>query len=163
VNETPLWKRDFPYTSSGEEGVTRRDFTRFLMGASVAAAGGGGLMALWASLRSINTGEPAPIVPLDRVPVAGSYLFDYPTPNDPAILLRLGEESVIAFSQKCTHLGCVVYWAPEEERLLCPCHEGVFNLEGRPVAGPPDRPLGRIDVEVRGGTVWALGVGEGLE
>lgn len=157
MNDTPIWRRDFPYTNAGEEGVTRREFTRFLMAASVAAAGGGGLMAWWASLRTINTGEPRSIVELAEVSVGASYLFDYPTRQDPAMLLRLDEETVIGFSQKCTHLGCVVYWAPEHGLLECPCHEGVFDLEGRPIAGPPERPLGRIALEVRDGTVWALG------
>lgn len=161
MSDKPLWRRDFPYTNYGEEGVTRREFTRFLMAASVAAAGSGGLMAWWASLRTVNTGEPQPIVELDQVPVGSSYLFDYPTDKDPAIILRLGEDTVIAFSQKCTHLGCVVYWDPDHTRLECPCHEGIFNLEGRPVAGPPERPLARIQVEVRDGTIWALGAAEG--
>src|SRR5690606_10978483 len=26
----PLWRREFPYTSAGDELVTRRDFTRYL-------------------------------------------------------------------------------------------------------------------------------------
>lgn len=155
--ETPIWRRDFPYTNAGEEGVTRREFTRFLMAASVAAAGGGGLMAIWASLRTVNTGEPRAIAALDEIPVGGSYLFEYPTEQDPAILLRLDEGRVIGFSQKCTHLGCVVYWAPADSRLECPCHEGIFDLEGRPIAGPPERPLARVEVELRDGTVWALG------
>ena len=99
------------------------------------------------------------IVALDDVPVGGSYLFSYPTADDPAILLQPEEGSLLAFSQKCTHLGCVVYWAPENRHLECPCHEGVFDLSGEPIAGPPDRPLGRIEVEVRDGTVWALGAG----
>ncbi|MFP3914795.1 MAG: ubiquinol-cytochrome c reductase iron-sulfur subunit [Actinomycetota bacterium] len=157
MSETPIWRRDFPYTSAGEEGVTRREFTRFLMAASVAAAGGGGLMAWWASLRTINTGEPREIVALDAVPVGGSHLFDYPTPRDPAILLRLDPQTVIGFSQKCTHLGCVVYWEPREGHLECPCHEGIFDLDGRPVAGPPERPLARIELEIRDGAVWAIG------
>lgn len=157
MSEPPIWRRDFPYTNAGEEGVTRREFTRFLMAASVAAAGGGGLMAWWASLRTIDTGEPQAVVALADIPIGGTHLFDYPTLQDPAILLRLEEETVIGFSQKCTHLGCVVYWAPEESRLECPCHEGIFNLEGRPVAGPPERPLARIDTEIRDGMVWALG------
>jgi len=65
---------------------------------------------------------------------------------------------VVAFSQKCTHLGCVVYFQAEENRWHCPCHEGNFDAEsGRVLAGPPTRPLGKIDVEVRDGTIWALG------
>jgi nitrite reductase/ring-hydroxylating ferredoxin subunit len=157
MNGEPIWRRDFPYTAQGEEGVTRREFTRFLVAASVAAAGGSGVAALWSSLRSVNTGSPMAIVALDELPVGGSHLFDYPSPSDPAILLHPEEGALLAFSQKCTHLGCVVYWAPEAGHLECPCHEGVFDLTGEPIAGPPERPLGRIDVEVREGIVWALG------
>jgi Rieske Fe-S protein len=152
----PVWKRDFPYTSEGEEGVTRREFTRFLVAASVAAAGGTGLTSVWASLKTVNTGVPTEIIALDEIEVAGSHLFAYPTPKDPAILLRPTADTVLGFSQKCTHLGCVVYWAPEHERLECPCHEGIFDLNGQPVAGPPERPLGRIEVEVHEGVVWAV-------
>src|SRR5690606_34316947 len=151
MSETPIWRRDFPYTSAGEEGVTRREFTRFLMAASVAAAGSGGLMAIWAQLRPINTGEARPVAELAEIPIGGSHLFQYPTDRDPAILLRLAEDEMVAFSQKCTHLGCVVFWNPEDTVLECPCHEGFFNLEGRPIAGPPERPLGRIELEVRDG------------
>ena len=46
-------------------------------------------VAVWSSLRSINHGEPRPIVRLDDVPVNGTHLFGYPTKDDPAILVRL--------------------------------------------------------------------------
>jgi Rieske Fe-S protein len=160
--ETPIWRRDFPHTSEGEERVTRREFARYLVAASVAVAGSGGIVSLWASLRSVNTGTERQIARLDQIPVGGSHLVEYPGPDDPAILIRPEEDVVLGFSQKCTHLGCVVFWAPEERRLHCPCHEGVFNLEGEPVAGPPDRPLGRIEVEVRSGVIWALGAAAGV-
>lgn len=160
TDRAPIWRRDFPYTSEGEERVTRREFARYLVAASVAVAGSGGVVSLWASLRSINTGVEREIVPIDQVPVGGSYLFQYPGPEDPAILIRPEAETVLGFGQKCTHLGCVVFWAPEDQLLECPCHEGVFDLSGEPVSGPPDRPLSRIDVEVRSGVVWALGIGD---
>ena len=66
----------------------------------------------------------------------------------------------MAFSQKCTHLGCVVYYEADEDRWHCPCHEGNFDAAHRRRASPArrPRPLGRIDVEVRDdGTIWALG------
>ncbi len=159
--QPPIWRRDFPYTAAGEEAVTRREFTRFLAAASVAVAGTGGLVSLWASLRSVTAGEPVEVVALDDVPVGESHLFAYPTANDPAILMRPDASTLVAFSQKCTHLGCVVYWAPQHQRLECPCHEGVFDLNGEPVAGPPERPLDRIDLEVRNGMVWAIPNGGG--
>jgi Rieske Fe-S protein len=155
----PRWRHDFPYQAAGEDEVTRREFTRILVaGAGAIAAGNVGL-AIWTQLRSINEGEPRAIVALDRVPVGDTYLFRYPDADDPAVLLRVNETDVVAFSQKCTHLGCVVFFEADEQRWHCPCHEGNFAARsGAVISGPPTRPLGRIEVEVRDdGQVWALG------
>lgn len=155
----PLWRAEFPLTSQGEELVARRDFTRYLLVASGAFAAGTAGAAVWATSQRANTGEPRPIVDLAEVPEGSEHLFRYPSDDDPAILVHLPGGELRAFSQKCTHLGCVVFYQPERERLHCPCHEGQFDpSSGDPTAGPPDRALTRIDVEVRDGTVWALGV-----
>jgi len=161
-HQDPIWKRDFPISASGEDDVTRRDFARYLVLASGAFAGSGALMSLWASLRKVESGTPSAVVDIDQVPVGGSHLFAYPTSRDPAILIRLAEDVVLGFSQKCTHLGCVVFWSGDDQHFECPCHEGFFSLEGRPIAGPPERPLARIDLEIRNGVVWALGAEKGL-
>lgn len=159
---TPLWRDEFPLTSGGEELVARRDFTRYLLAASGVFAAGAVGAAAWATLQRVNTGGPRPIVELADVPPGAEHLFRYPTEDDPAMLVHLPEGELRAFSQKCTHLGCVVFWQADQDRLYCPCHEGVFDpRSGDPTAGPPERPLARIDVEVRDGTVWALGVEEG--
>ena len=155
---TPIWRSDFPYEAAAEDEVTRREFARYLVGAAGVMAAGNVGIAAWTQLRRINTGEPREIVPLDDVPVGETYLFRYPADEDPAILVRLGDEEVVAFSQKCTHLGCVVYFEAEQDRWHCPCHEGNFDARtGEVISGPPPRPLGRIDVEIREGTIWALG------
>jgi Rieske Fe-S protein len=154
----PLWRRDFPYEAAAEEAVTRREFARYLVAGAGAMAVGNVGLAAWTQLRSINTGEPRAIVALDEVEVGGTHLFRYPTDDDPAVLVRLGEDEILGFSQKCTHLGCVVYFEAEEQRWHCPCHEGNFDVRtGAVLSGPPPRPLGRIDLEVRNGTIWAVG------
>ncbi len=154
----PTWKRDFPYEAAGEDEVTRREFARYLVaGAGVMAAGNLGIAA-WTQLRSINTGEPREVIALADVAIGDTHLFRYPTDGDPAILLRIADREVVAFSQKCTHLGCVVYFEADEDRWHCPCHEGNFEPRtGAVISGPPPRPLGRIEVEIRGDTIWALG------
>jgi Rieske Fe-S protein len=155
----PPWKRDFPYEAQAEEEVTRREFARYLvLGAGTMAAANVGI-AMWTQLRSINAGEPRAITPLGTVEVGGTFLFRYPGDDDPAILVRLADTDVVAFSQKCTHLGCVVYYEPDQQRWHCPCHEGNFEARtGAVISGPPTRPLGRIDLEVRDdGMIWALG------
>src|SRR5262245_16695498 len=155
----PKWRRDFPFTSEGEEEVTRREFARYLVLASAAYAAGSVGVAAWTSLRPVNRGAPRAIVASERIREGTAILFRYPTERDPAILVRLPDGSLRAFSQHCTHLGCVVHWSAERERMLCPCHDGAFDARtGAVLAGPPQRPLGRIDVEVRAdGMIWALG------
>jgi Rieske Fe-S protein len=153
-----LRRESFPKATAEEEDVTRREFVRYLVIASGAFAAANIGIAAWASTRSVNTGDPRAIVALDEVPIDGSYLFRYPTKDDPAILVRLGNGELHAFSQKCTHLGCVVIFEAADEEFYCPCHEGFFDAgTGEAVAGPPERPLGRIFVEDRDGIVWALG------
>ena len=156
--DPPVWQRDFPYEAAAEDEVTRREFARYLVGAAGVMAAGNVGLAAWTQLRRINSGQPRRIVALEDVAVGDTHLFRYPEEQDPAILLRLAEQEVVAFSQKCTHLGCVVYFEAEEDRWHCPCHEGNFAPRtGAVLSGPPPRPLGRIDVEIRDGAIWALG------
>jgi len=156
---TPVWLRDFPLTSAGEDAVSRRAFTRYLIGGSGVFAAATLGAAAWTSLRDLDTGIPTPVIKLDELAAGEAYLFRYPGPDDPAILLHLTSGEMVAYSQKCTHLGCVVFYEPEEAELVCPCHEGIFDpTTGDPTAGPPERPLPAIALEIRDDTVWALGI-----
>ena len=53
-----------------------------------------------------------------------------------------------ALSATCSHLGCRVTWDDSRGQYLCPCHGGVYDREGRVVAGPPPAPLTRLSVRV---------------
>jgi Rieske Fe-S protein len=59
----------------------------------------------------------------------------------------------VAISTRCAHLGCPVRWVPAAERFICPCHGGVYDLEGVRVGGPPPRPLDRFYTRVSDGYV----------
>jgi hypothetical protein len=59
------------------------------------------------------------------------------------------------------HLTCPVIPRVEKGELHCPCHNGIFDLlNGRPLAGPPRRPLASIKLEVRDGKIFAAGIEE---
>ena len=140
----PVWRQDFPITSAGEDEVTRREFVRYLVLASGGFAAGNVGIALWSSLRSINEGEPRAIVALDaRARGDGATCSaTRPAPIRRSSSICPGGE-LRAFSQKCTHLGCVVYYKPDTGEMECPCHEGVFDARtGDVLAGPPQRALG---------------------
>ena len=70
----------------------------------------------------------------------------------PVAILRHGRE-VTVVSLLCTHQGCKVRWTPSQNSYLCPCHDGAFDAEGRPIGGPPLEPLDRVPVVVEGDRV----------
>ncbi|MFQ6098201.1 MAG: ubiquinol-cytochrome c reductase iron-sulfur subunit, partial [Armatimonadota bacterium] len=70
----------------------------------------------------------------------------------PVLVIRT-EERLVAFSAVCTHLGCIVAWDPERKQIHCPCHAGVFDINGNVVSGPPPRPLPPYQVEEVGGKI----------
>jgi Rieske Fe-S protein len=53
-------------------------------------------------------------------------------------------------SNSCAHLGCPVRWNSEKQLYLCPCHGGLYDINGGWVGGPPPRGMYRYtDAEVR--------------
>lgn len=160
ATDQPAWRRDFPIDWPRDHYVSRRDFTKFLGLTSLAFVIG----QVWIGVKSLRDrlrGRPAEVAVgrLADVPVGGARVFHYPTAADPCLLLRPDEQTLIAYGQKCTHLSCAVVPEIDRGRLACPCHKGYFDLDtGRPVAGPPRRPLPRVALQVRGGVVYATGV-----
>ncbi len=68
------------------------------------------------------------------------------------------QSSLNVLSSSCAHLGCPVRWLVREGEgeFLCPCHGGIYNINGEYVAGPPPRDMYSYDFEVReDGTVYA--------
>jgi cytochrome b6-f complex iron-sulfur subunit len=53
----------------------------------------------------------------------------------------LRSDDVRAFNAVCTHVECTVRFRPEQEDIYCSCHEGIYDLNGHNVSGPPPRPL----------------------
>jgi Rieske Fe-S protein len=70
--------------------------------------------------------------------------------NTPAIIIDRPGEGLIALSRVCTHLGCLIDYSKMKKQLICPCHGGVFNLEGRVVSGPPPKSLTVFPLKVEG-------------
>jgi Rieske Fe-S protein len=159
-SEQPQWRNDFPIDWPHDELVARRDFTKFLVLTSLAFAVGQVWIAFQNFARRRRGAPPIrPIAKLNQVPIGNAITFAYPEPHDDCILVRTGEQRFVAFSQKCTHLSCAVTPDVRNNCFHCPCHEGAFDLaSGRPIAGPPRRPLPRINLEIRDGVIYATGV-----
>ena len=150
--------RGLPIEWDGDHYVTRREMVKFLTLGSLLLASANWITVVASKLlhRGSKLGRQIGLVSdLDR---DGSMLFRYPTEQDPCIAVRTAEGKIVAYSQVCTHLSCAVVYDKAEDGLFCPCHHGLFNLQGQPVAGPPTRPLPRITVEQRGDQLYAIGM-----
>jgi len=165
MTDKSVWREEFSVDAPEDAYVLRRQFTKFLVLTSFGMAVGNG----WIWVRSLLSKEqPAyPEVVIGRASelAPGSVkMFSYPGAEDPCILVRRANGAIAAFSQKCTHLSCAVYYAAAHDRLECPCHEGYFSPDdGRVLQGPPPRPLPKIRLALRGDDIVAVGVGENTE
>jgi menaquinol-cytochrome c reductase iron-sulfur subunit len=101
--------------------------------------------------------------PLEQFPVGQTVQVTYIDPSPlpwagfaaqgAAWVRRDGPNEFVAFSPYCTHTGCPVTWAAGAEMFMCPCHGGTYHRDGSVAAGPPPRPLDRLDVRVHNGQV----------
>ncbi len=158
--EQPTWRQDFPIDWPQDHHVARRDFTKFLVLTSFAFVVGQFWIAVQNFIRRRRSKpQMVKIASLAALPVGGAVVFKYPDAHDDCILIRTGEDTLAAFSQKCTHLACAVVPRPELNAFHCPCHAGYFDMStGRAIAGPPKRPLPRITLKVNGDLIYATGV-----
>lgn len=144
-----------------EHQTTRRTFITSLLLLSTTFVASTGVIGLFNWLRRRQEAQLAPlrIALLQEIPIGGVKLFHYPTASDPCLLIRASADRLLAYSQKCTHLSCPVLYQAAVQEFYCPCHAGRFSVaDGRPIAGPPKRPLPRIELKVSGDEIWATGV-----
>lgn len=77
-----------------------------------------------------------------------------PAPFDfggtPCLLFKKADNEVKAFNAICTHTDCTVEYRAAKGDIFCACHNGVYNLDGQNVSGPPPRPLEEYNVALRG-------------
>jgi nitrite reductase/ring-hydroxylating ferredoxin subunit len=159
-SKKPLWAEEFSIHAPEDRYVLRRQFTKFLTLTSFGMLVGNG----WIWVKSLLARSPdqyprTAVASSSDVPPGGVKLFRYPTPQDACIMVRKPDGQLVAYSQKCTHLSCAVYYSKNNNRLECPCHEGYFSIEtGRVLQGPPPRPLPKILITEQDGEIVATGV-----
>ncbi len=73
--------------------------------------------------------------------------------NIPAVIINRPDKGFIALSRTCTHLGCLVEYHHAQQRMVCPCHAGTFDLEGNVLSGPPPKSLTTIPFRIEGDNI----------
>jgi Rieske Fe-S protein len=155
----PLWRDEFSISRAQERYVSRRQLAKFLTLGSLGMFAGNLWILMRSWLRKPQAYQARVVARAGEIPVGGVKLFQYPRPGDQCIMVRTADDSYVAYSQKCTHLSCAVFYARKENRLECPCHQGYFSItDGSVLQGPPTRPLPRVVLERHGAELIAIGM-----
>lgn len=159
-----LWRDEFSVFQERERFVGRRQLIKFLTLTSLGMFAGN----VWILIRSWFHRDPTyprqSIASVGDIPIGGVKLFRYPDPKEQCLLVRTAEDDYVAFSQKCTHLSCAVYYSREDNQLICPCHNGRFSIhDGAVIQGPPTRALPHVVIERQGRELVAIGMSGRLE
>lgn len=82
-----------------------------------------------------------------KLPLQSALMFKFG--SSPAMLIHNADDSWVALSAVCTHLGCTVKFEPDQNRIHCACHGGIYDPKtGRNVSGPPPKPLRAYKVKI---------------
>jgi len=99
--------------------------------------------------------------PLSQFPPGQTRLTNYRNPinrpwdgetaNVPCWVRSIDAQHFQVFAINCAHLGCPVRWFPQSQLFMCPCHGGVYYVDGSRAAGPPERGLFQYAYKVENG------------
>ncbi len=79
---------------------------------------------------------------LDSFPTDQEYLIG--KVGDKNFVLFKDNTTFSAYNLRCTHAGCTTQWQPKTEQFYCACHNGIFDKNGKPISGPPNKPLEKL-------------------
>ena len=138
-----------------EAGATRRGFLDALLGCGFASTLVAIVYPVWRYLIPPLGGEPgtASVVAAQAAQVKSNSGLLFKFGSKPALLVRTPEGELRAFSAICTHLECTVQYKIDTGQIWCACHNGLYDLAGNVVSGPPPRALPRLAVNQRGDDV----------
>ena len=157
-----------PPVSSATDDLDRRGWLRAVIGILVGAISavlgvvvGGAVLSPSFARREENWVPAGPLRDLDdnvptpvTVRVARQDGYYEAVDAQVVFLIKAESGSVRALSATCTHLGCHVNYDATAKLFKCPCHGGMYNADGKVVAGPPPRPLTELPARVDGAQVF---------
>ena len=150
-------------------GITRRN-ALIAGGGAVAVAGAAGVI-IAVTGDGDNEGEfpRQTVAKVTDLSVNQPVSFEYPLKGQSSVLVDLGDEvpggvgdnnSIVAYSALCQHMGCPVQFVSDGGYMLCPCHQSKYDpaREGNVIQGVAQAPLPSIELEIDGDDVVAVGV-----
>ena len=156
MNKTPDTHVDI---SSDDLSFTRRGFVAVAVTALGCAYAGAIGYPIYRYLRAPVDAEIADaaansieLKDADKLPLGRTLMFMFK--SNPSMLIHFADDSWVALSAVCTHLGCTLSYQPPAPLIICPCHGGRYDPHtGQNVGGPPPKPLTKFEVKILPGKV----------
>jgi len=154
--------------------VSRRNFLKYSIygiGGLISAALAVPLVRYFFSpaLGSAEGGEWIVVARKSDIPIGQPTLIQYEdrkidswivtTHRKSAWIVTQDGQDFVVYDPHCTHLGCPYTWMETGEEnkgqphFHCPCHEGIYAIDGTVISGPPPRPLDRVLSQVEGDAI----------
>ena len=124
-----------------------------------------------ASAAVVTLFPKARVATLSDLSTTTPFSFDYPLVGQSNVMVKLDQpvaggvgldEDIVAYSSRCTHMGCIVSEYQPEYKALgpCPCHFSTFDLanNGMVTLGQATQNLPQVVLSVEGEDVYATGV-----
>ena len=133
---------------------SRRQFLNSLIGGWV-----GAVAAIFISpiLKFVTPAYKEPddvTLPLaDYKDMAPNTVKVFPWGAKPGFLRLQADGTYLALVGVCSHLDCNVAWQPDKKKFFCACHEGWYDENGKNIAGPPPKPLRKLQVAIDGDNI----------
>lgn len=103
-----------------------------------------------AALARLTGKRLAQVARVEQVHAGSAYRT---TRGDEPLILTNDAGTIRTFAAVCTHEGCPLGWNAQQRLIRCPCHGSAFDVRGRVVEGPAQKPLREIDTFVERGRV----------
>jgi Rieske Fe-S protein len=135
--------------------MNRRRFLDGVLGTGFVSTLAAMAYPVWRYLIPPASGEPAAqsVVAAQASQVKANSGMVFKFGSKPGLLIRTAEGELQAYNAVCTHLECTVQYKSDTAQIWCACHNGLYDLQGNVVSGPPPRPLERLTVNQRGDDV----------
>ncbi len=93
-----------------------------------------------ANVNSVNAGPAA------EFPANSGKIIKFG--RKPVLLIKDEVGEFHAFDGTCTHLDCIVQYRDDTKQIWCACHNGIYDISGGTISGPPPRPLQEFTVNI---------------
>ena len=138
-----------------ESYLVRRRFLSGMLGGGAAALGAGACAPLVGYVGNLREEPPPDWIEVEEA----DYQLAPGTSNTvlygriPVLLLKQRDADPNSlpkvFVATCTHFDCTVNYDSQENLIVCHCHDGYYDVEGKVISGPPPRPLREFFCRIR--------------